>query len=518
MERRHFLKSFGACSASVAFTQSAIAQPKQPNIVFILSDDQGWTGLSLQVHDGIPNSKSDFYQTPNTERLATQGIQFTDAYAPAPMCTPTRASLLTGKSPAQLHITTPGPGAAQPKKQRVIPPIHHTILSDVTHADLLKKAGYATAHFGKWHLGGGSPGEHGFDAHDGETANAGPGLNEDPNPKDIFGLTERGSAFMEKNVKSGTPFFLQLSHWAVHGPTLARESTKAKIAKRTPGKIHNNIDYAAMTEDLDTSVGMIMEKIDELGIADNTYLVYLSDNGAGNAAPGGQRGATAAGPPNNYPLAGGKSSLWEGGVRAPLIIRGPGIAKNLYSHTRVVGYDLFTTFCEWAGVKSLPQGVEGGSLVSLLENRGKGEVQRPHEGIAFHYPHYGRGPTSKPQSSYLLGDYKLLKTWDGNTLQLFNLAKDIGENNDLAQQMPDKLQDMHARLERYFADVGAQLPVENTAFDADVAREEMAERRTQQASGRRGQRGQRGQRGTGAEGERPAGRRQQPTGGQHRQP
>lgn len=478
MKRRHFLKSITACATALTLPRPARSAEKQPNFVFIFTDDMGWTGLSVQMHDAIPGSKSDFYQTPHTERLARQGIRFSSAYAPAPMCTPTRASVLTGKSPAQLHITTAGPTTARPAYRKLMPPEHSNVLpaDAVTIAEILKRAGYATAHLGKWHLRGGGPGAHGFDLHDGDTANDGPGVYEDPNPKDIFGITERATTFMKKQSETGAPFYLQLSHYAVHLPTRARSSAVENYADHPPGKAHSNIAYAAMTEDLDTSVGQLLDKIDALGIADNTYIIYMSDNGAGLRY-------------DNSPLRGGKASLWEGGIRVPLIIRGPGIAANRFAHTPVVGWDLFPTICELAGVDEiLPDGVEGGSLVALLKNGGKGEVTRLHEGIAFHFPHYGRGPGSIPQSSIRLGDYKLLKLPENDEVRLFNLKEDIGESRDLSQSMPEKTTELHRRLNDYLAAVNAQLPTINPDYDPSQSQQQGRRRGGQQ--GRRPRQGQ----------------------------
>ena len=218
----------GVCALS--FSALALGEETKPNIVFILIDDMGWTGTSVAVHEGIKESKSDYYQTPNLEELAAQGMTFSSAYAPSPMCTPSRASFLTGKSPAQLHITTPGPVQKARPYRKMTPPAHITSLpaEESTIAEVLRGEGYATAHFGKWHLSGGGPGEHGFDEHDGETGNGGPGLLEDPNPKDIHGLTERAHAFMEAQAKAGKPFYLHLAHYALHSPVLFNVSVRRK--------------------------------------------------------------------------------------------------------------------------------------------------------------------------------------------------------------------------------------------------------------------------------------------------
>ena len=433
-----------------------------PNIVFVLADDLGWTGLSVVADDRVPESKSDFYQTPRLEKLAHQGMRFSNAYAPAPMCTPTRASLLTGKSPAQLHMTTPGPSGARVGNRVMVPPRHVDALpeSEVTIAELLKDRGYATAHFGKWHLSGGGPGHHGFDQHDGETANGGPGEFTDPNPKDIFGVTDRAIAFIEKQVALGSPFYVQLSHYAVHGPALALETTKAALADRPPGARHRNVDYAAMTRDMDTGIGQVLDTLDSLGIAGNTYVVFMSDNGA------------ASNPQNaeNYPLAGGKASLWEGGIRVPLVVRGPHVPEGSFCRESVVGCDLFATFCELAGVQSgIPEGVEGTSLVPLLlESANPGTFRRDHEELVFHFPHYGKGPRQTPQSSIRVGDFKLIRFHETDTESLFDLARDIGEERDLSGRIPDRATELSAALDAYLARVNAQLPTANPDYTPGV--------------------------------------------------
>ncbi|MFP6672224.1 MAG: sulfatase-like hydrolase/transferase, partial [Pirellulaceae bacterium] len=197
-------------------------------------------------------------------------------------------------------------------------------------------------------------------------------------------------------------------------------------------------------------VGRIVQAVDRLGLADNTYVIYMSDNGGGN-----RRG----------PLNGGKGSVWEGGIRVPLIIRGPGVTANSWCHTRVVGFDFFPTFCEWAGISAskLPKGIEGGSIVSLLANPKQPQVKRPREELVFHFPHYQTG--DGPHSALMLGNLKLMKFYEDNRLALFDLSKDIGEQNDLSGRMPQQTAQLHQRLKRYLAAVGAQLPVVNPSYD-----------------------------------------------------
>ena len=443
-----------AALASVGRASLAVDRDSRPNIVFMLADDQGWNGLSVAMTPALPGSRSEIFQTPNLERLAAQGMRFSNAYAPAPVCSPTRISIQTGKSPAQLHWTKAAP-PEQGHKLREPRLIKSISDSETTIGELLRKAGYATAHYGKWHIGGGGPGQHGYDEHDGDTGNEEAFQFTDPNPVDIFGMAERAEAFMAKNAKAGKPFFIQLSWNALHAPGNALKATMAKYEQLAGGGNDKgkHAATAAITEDLDTGVGRVMAAIDRLGLAKNTYVIYLSDNGAGG---GGKRGGG---------LSGGKGSVWEGGIRVPLIVRGPGIPGDSWCHVPVVGYDMLPTFCEWAGVPAatLPKGVEGGSIVTLLAQEGRGEVGRPREELVFHFPHYQSD--DGPQSAIRLGNLKLIRFYEDDRMMLFDLAKDIGEQDNLAQRLPAEARRLRERLEQYLSAVDAQLPTPNPDFD-----------------------------------------------------
>ena len=429
-----------------------------PSFVFILADDMGWTGLSSSMDESIPNSRSDFYQTPRIDALAKQGLRFSNAYSPGSMCTPSRGSILTGKSPALTRMTTPGHATVQARgNQKLIPPLHVDALpeSETTIGEVLQDRGYTTAHFGKWHLSGGGPGRHGFEYHDGETGNGGAGEYEDPNPKDIFGITDRGIAFMRQQVAEGKPFYLQLSHYAVHAPQKALIATIEEYENKPAGTRHNSVAHGAMTNDLDTGVGMILDSIERLGIADNTYVIFMSDNGA-PAGPGKRF--------ENLPLSGGKATFWEGGIRVPLIIRGPDVPTNVTCDERVVGFDLFPTLCDLANVTELPDAVEGGSLTPLFSSDAAGKVKRSRPELVFHFPHYAQGPDQTPQSAIYLGDYKLLRIYETDENYLFKLSDDIGERHDLAKSMPEKAATMEKALVAYLSIVNAHLPVENSSY------------------------------------------------------
>ena len=417
----------------------------KPNIIFMLSDDQGWNGLSVAMHPDVPASRGASYNTPSLEKMAAQGMRFSAAYAPAPVCSPTRISLQTGKSPALLHWTKAAPPETGRKLNEPIL-IKNIPASETTIGELLRQAGYATAHYGKWHIRGGGPGQHGYDEHDGDTGNEEAFRFKDPNPVDIFGMASKAAAFMEKSQKAGKPFYIQLSWNALHAPGNALKTTLTKYQKLGEGK---NMERAAITEDLDTGVGRILKSIDQLGLAGETYVIYMSDNGAG-----GGRGA----------LAGGKGDLYEGGIRVPLIIRGPGVKANSWCHVRTVGYDMLPTFCEWAGISAsaLPKGIEGGSIAALLANAGAGSIKRPREELVFHFPHY---QGDAPHSAIFMGNLKLIRFYEDNKTVLFDLSRDIGEKNDLSKQMPAEAARLGKKLQDYLVAVHAQMPTPNPQYD-----------------------------------------------------
>lgn len=437
----------------VAFLAAFARADDRPNIVFMLSDDQNWNGTSVAMHPDVPFSKSDIVQTPSLEKLAAQGMRFSAAYAPASVCSPTRCSLQLGKSPAQTRWTKAAPTVTAASNYRLIPPrVNKSLSRDETMiGELLQQAGYATAHYGKWHLSSGGPGQHGYDEHDGDIGNEYAGRFTDPNPVDIFGMAERASAFMEQSSKAGKPFFIQMSWHALHSPENALKSTIAKYEKLAAGQNAKGIGRAAITENLDTGVGRVVDAVDRLGLADNTYVIYMSDNGGG----GGRRGAS---------LRGGKGSVWEGGIRSPLIVRGPGVAANSWCHQRVVGFDFFNTFCEWAKIPNskLPKGIEGGSVSHLLAGD-QAEVKRPRKELVFHFPHYQSG--DGPHSAILLGNYKLMKFYEDNRLALFDISTDITEQNDLTQRKPEMAAKLDKMLMKYLSDAGAQLPQPNPQYD-----------------------------------------------------
>jgi arylsulfatase A-like enzyme len=435
----------------------------RPNIVFMMSDDQAWNGLSVPMHPDIPWSRSSFIETPNLEKLAAQGMRFSAAYAPASVCAPTRISLQTGKTPAALHWTKASRSVTAADGHKMVGPrnIRQISSKEVTIAELLRDAGYATAHYGKWHISGGGPEANGYDESDGNTGNEHAYKFTDPNPVDIFGMAKRAAAFMEKSKNANKPFFIQISWHALHAPQNAMKATLAKYAARTGGSVGDKrVGQAALAENLDTGVGMVVEAIDRLGLKQNTFVIYMSDNGSGGG--GGKGGRAGRGKRGG--LSGGKGSVWEGGIRSPLIIRGPGVPSNSWCHERVVGYDFFPTYCEWAGVPAtkLPATIEGGSIAPLLAN-GTGTVKRSRDEMVFHFPHYQSG--DGPHSALFLGNLKLMKFYETNRLALFDINKDISEQNDLAQKMPQQVAKLDAKLVAYLKNVNAQMAQPNSQYD-----------------------------------------------------
>lgn len=442
-----------ACLVALAVPPAALARGAQPNIVLMLADDQGWDGLSVAMAPDIAGSSSRVFRTPRLEAFARQGTRFTDAYAPGPVCSPSRISIQCGRTPAALHWTKAAP--AETGRRLVEPRRVKSIDGDlVTVGEVLRDAGYATAHYGKWHISGGGPGRHGYDEHDGDVGNEQAFKFTDPNPVDLFGMADRAAAFMKRARDAGTPFYVQLSWNALHAAENARAATKAKYARLAAGGNAKRADIAAITEDLDEAVGRVLDAIDALGLAGETYVIYTSDNGAGG---GGGRGRGEG-------LSGGKGSLWEGGIRVPFIVRGPGVAADAFCRVPIVGWDFLPTFAEWAGVPRdrLPVDIEGGSFVGVLAAGGTGVVERPRPELLFHFPHYQSGHT--PHSAVRLGDLKLIEFHEDHSRKLFDLVRDPGERDDLAAARPEEAERLGTLLAERLASVEAQLPTPNPDF------------------------------------------------------
>ncbi|MHC4155841.1 MAG: sulfatase [Planctomycetota bacterium] len=474
--RREFIKTLGLGAAYCTLpgcggSNNALSgrpEPSKPNFVFIFIDDMGWKDL------GYMGSK--YYETPNIDKLAGQGVVFTSAYANAPNCAPSRACLMSGQYTPRHGVYTVGNSERGPARLRKLIPIKNNTTLDpkvVTIAEALKPAGYVTASIGKWHLGKGTetgPEGQGFDV---SIAGNRAGMtrrhfspynlaNLTDGPEGEYltdRLTEEALSFMEKN--RDRPFFLYLSHYAVHPPIQAKKAMIDKYKNKEPHSGQNNPTFAAMVESVDQSVGRVMKRLDELGLKDNTVVIFFSDNG-------GVFGITSM-----EPLRGGKGTLYEGGIREPMIVRWPGKAKGgTVCDVPVIGIDFYPTMLDIAGAaKPAGQVLDGESIVPLL----KGEQSLKRDGIFWHFPaylqrNYGWKETwrTTPAGVVRQGDWKLIEYFEDGRLELYNLKDDIGEQNNLAQKMPGKTRQLHELLKQWRKSVNAPVPTElNPAYNPD---------------------------------------------------
>ncbi len=438
---------------------AAAAPDTPPNFIVIMAEAQGWANTSVAMDDRLPASRSREFSTPALERLAQGGMRFAYGYAASPRCTPSRAALFTGKSPAALRMTFVGLGRdSAPVRTALIPPepILELPAAETTVAELLQRAGYTTAHFGKWHVGRTDPARHGFDRSDGPTGNGGPDNVASPNPKQAFGMTDRGIAFMTAARTAGRPFYLQLSHY----PNQERKGGGRPDAATTRHE----------ADEIDRTVSLLLDAVDRLGLAATTYVIYTADHGA--------QGRTG-----NTPLSGGKGSVLEGGLRVPFLIRGPGVAANVCSYVPVTACDILPTLAAAAGLTApLPAGVEGGNLLPVLRDpTGRGEVRRPREELVFHFPHYDLG-NGGPATALILGSLKLIRQDETGARRLFDLARDPGEKNDLAPSRRETVAELETRLDAFLLAVNAQMARRNPDHDPSAPAPE--ERRGQRGGGR----------------------------------
>lgn len=446
MERRSFLKYIGIATAGAAVAPLGSGfgvedDEKPPNIILILTDDQGWNALSAPMDPDVPGSKSDYYQTPNLANLARSGMRFYNGYAPAPVCSPTRHSIQFGISPAKTRVTHNS--------------ARHRQFCDpaLALANLIKKADsrYAAAHFGKWHVSF-QPEKCGYDESDGKTANRkGNNSKNKSDPKRTYEVTKRAVDFMERKAGRKQPFYLQVSYYADHLRFMSSPAMLEKYKGRPKGERHDNPVFAGMNEDVDVGVGRIMNAVERLEIADNTYIIYTADNGYDESGRG------LAGNPRRkaWPLSYSKGFVMEGGIRVPFIVSGPGIEKGTICDERVVGYDLMPTILKWIDPGfELPAAAEGGSLNTLLNNGGEGRVERPRDFLIFHYP-TGVWPA---QTALIQDDFKIVKTWAYDRVELFNLQSDMSEQKDISSEMPEKAKEMHRLMTEYLERVNAIMP------------------------------------------------------------
>ncbi|MBM4155452.1 MAG: sulfatase [Lentisphaerae bacterium] len=457
--------------AAMAAAGAVATAGASPNVVFFLVDDLGWTDLGC--------FGSSFYETPNCDRLAREGMRFTSGYAACPVCSPTRASIMTGKYPARL-ATTDYFGAAQPdawkRPTKLLPAsyLDRLPLEETTLAESLKAGGYATFFAGKWHLGpeGFWPEDQGFDVNKGGCDRGGPyggkkyfspygnpRLEDGPEGEHLPDRLARETVrFIE--ARRGGPFLAYLSFYSVHTPLMARPDLVAKYKEkkarlgleakwgrereREVRLVQEHAIYAGMVEAMDQAVGTVLDALDRLGLATNTAVFFMSDNGGLSTSEGH--------PTSNLPLRAGKGWLYEGGIREPMLVRWPGVVKPGATCAQAVSsVDFLPTILDLAGRK--PAGpVDGMSFLPLLKG---GTLDRG--AIYWHYPHYGN-QGGAPGGAVRLGDWKLIEWYEDGTLELFNLADDPGERNNLVSGNPAKVRELHDLLKAWRVETKARMP------------------------------------------------------------
>ncbi len=494
--RRAFLKAFGATAALALCTRVNFGQQRmrkrKPSFVFFLIDDLGWRDLGCYG--------STFYETPHIDRLAGEGMRFTNAYAACPVCSPTRASIMTGKYPARLGITQWIGGPQEPTAYREYLP-----LEEVTIAEALKEVGYAAGFVGKWHLSTRDetrqkyyPDRQGFDVNIGGDWSGAPPTYFYPYEKRgrsletmppggregeylTDRLTDESIKFIEAN--RDRPFLLYLSHYAVHTPLESKKALadkyQAKAAKQPEAdrpaakpvygpyrtrQVQDHAVYAGMVQSVDESVGRVLDRISKLGLEQDTIVIFMSDNGGLSTVP-------REGPTCNLPLRAGKGWLYEGGIREPMLVKWPGVVDaDSVCHEPVMSTDFYPTMLEMAGLPLKPeQHVDGVSLTPLL--RANGGLRR--DAIYWHYPHY-HGSGSRPSGAVRAGDYKLIEWYEDGRIELYNLRDDLGEQKDLVATMPGKAQELRRMLHAWREAVGAQMPEGEPREDFQIWRETTA--------------------------------------------
>ena len=439
------------------------AEPR-PNIVMFFIDDLGWTDVGY-MYDHLGRSER-YYESPNIDRLATQSMMFTNAYANGPNCAPSRASLMTGMYTPRHGIFTVGDPRRGKHKFRKLEPIENkTELDDrfVTIAEALQAGGYKTASMGKWHLGP-DPCTQGFDVNVAGRqwgSPSGGGYHSPLNYPNLVvsekgtyltdAITDRAVEFIENNKSQ--PFFLYLTHYAVHTPIQSKESLTKKYQAKTKTTHHTNAKYAGMIESVDDSVGRVLQKLDDLKLSDNTVVIFYSDNG-------GHSGATS-----NHPLRGAKGMLYEGGIREPLLIKWPGVTKEKSQCDEVViGIDFYPTLLELTGTNK-PDGValDGLSMVPLLKNP---QAKLERDAVYWHFPAFlqGKGDPhggpfrTTPAGAIRSAEWKLIEWFETGRLELYNLQDDISETKNCVDSHPEKLQELLAKMKAWRESVSAPVP------------------------------------------------------------
>ncbi|MEM7009901.1 MAG: sulfatase [Verrucomicrobiota bacterium] len=460
---------------------------EKPNIVMFFIDDWAWNGTPIRMDDAMPNSQMPVAHMPNLERLAKEGMKFRNAYSGAPQCSPSRVCLQTGKSAARSGYTvflgqTKDPYYDTRKQYQQLPMVPNisdsTIDADaITIPEALKPLGYASAHVGKWHMGG-DPGDEGYIVHDGDTNNN-PGntvgkVKYQPkdvsDPKLMFSITEKAVGFIRDQVAGETPFYLQVSHYAMHAGSECLNETREKYVNHplvqeyykksnntadTIGRKEDPAIWLGMLEDLDGRIGVVLDEIRSLGIEDNTYVIVVADNGYRHKFLPGLA----------QPLHATKWWVWQGGIRVPMIVKGPDVESGAVFHDNVVNYDFLPTFVDWAGGDpSSLEDIDGVSLANYLRGEETDESFK-NRYLYFHYPHYR---TTMPHSAIVSGRRKVIHFYEKPDLpMLFGLSDDEAEISNIAAQHPEEHQQLFKEMMRYFEEVEARIPKENPDYDPE---------------------------------------------------
>ncbi len=467
----------------IMLCSAASAAEQRPNFVFILADDLGIHDLSVQG--------SSFYQSPNIDRIADEGMRFTQGYAACQVCSPSRAAIMTGKYTPRVGITDyigASAGTAWKRNTKLLPALyaHNLPHSETTIAEALKAAGYQTFFAGKWHLGskGSWPTDHGFDINVGGwragspvggyfSPYRNPALPNGPAGESLpIRLARETAKFIDQHHDK--PFFAYLAFYSVHAPIQTTPKKWAKYRKRAAAHPHHgprfiidrtlpvrqvqdNPIYGGMIESMDQAVGIVLDKLDALGLSKNTVVIFTSDNGGVSS---GDAYSTC-----NLPLRGGKGRQWEGGIREPFFIKAPGVAKpGSTCNVPVIGTDFYPTILELAGLPLNPeQHKDGVSLVPLLKG---GKI--PARDLFWHYPHYGN-QGGEPSSIIRSGDWKLIHYWEDGRDELYNVVTDIGEQHDVLKDHPEIAAALRKKLDRWLVEVGAKFPTKNPNYNPKLA-------------------------------------------------
>ncbi|DAC23309.1 MAG TPA: sulfatase [Candidatus Poseidoniales archaeon] len=459
-----------AFTVILSLCHQSYGQPQ--NIVLFLIDDLGWMDLGCQG--------STYYQTPNIDKLAAEGVRFTDAYAACAVCSPTRASILTGKYPARLLLTDWLPSGRWKPSSKMIEgrKIRGLPLEEYTLAEALRDAGYQTIHIGKWHLGSEPfclPQHHGFDINIAGNAHGAPGQyffpyqgdwsipttplrakwNVLPNGKPGEYLTSRLTDEAVNIIKKSddTPFFLYFPHYGVHTPLEAPEELTKKYERIPQHQQQGKPVYAAMVESIDQSVGRVLDALESAGKTNDTVIIFTSDNGGFYKAT------------SNAPLRANKGAYYEGGIRVPLIIKWPGLSQpGRVIHEPVITNDLYPTCLAAAGLSMAPhQHMDGENLAPLLHET----ETLSRDSLFWHFPHYNKHPSSHPSSVIRKGYWKLIESFDPATVELYNLAEDLGETCDLAEVEMKRRDSLLRELEAWRQTVGAERMAPNPDFESE---------------------------------------------------